>query len=92
MKWEEVRAAFPDRWVVFEALDSRVENGQMIVEDVAVVNQFGTDGFAAQKQANVLLKRHFNRRYFFYHTARERIEIEVRDQFGLPLVEREPAP
>lgn len=85
MKWEEVRAAFPDQWVVFEALYSRVENGQMIVEDVAVVNQFGTDGFAALKHANQMGDQHPKRTFVPYHTGRERIEIGVRVRIS-PLI------
>ena len=37
MRWAEVRAAYPDQWLVIEALDARTELGRRLSNQVAVI-------------------------------------------------------
>lgn len=37
MRWSEVQSMFPDSFVLLEDLKSHVENGNVVIEEVAVI-------------------------------------------------------
>lgn len=82
MTWAEVRQAFPDRWVVLEALSARTEDGYRIMERLGVFGQFA-DGHRAFATYRCLHREFPHREIFPYHTSREAITIEAFNQFGV---------
>lgn len=49
MKWQEVRELYPNKFVVFKILESRVIGNKEYVDDVAVVKAI-SDGKEAMKE------------------------------------------
>ncbi len=49
MKWQEVRELYPDQFVKFEILESRVIGNKEYVDDVAVIKSI-PDGKEAMKE------------------------------------------
>jgi len=40
MLWEEVRKSYPDRWVVFEAMEAHSDSNFRIADDIAIIDHF----------------------------------------------------
>jgi hypothetical protein len=38
VRWQEVRAAHPDQWLVIEALEAHSENDRRILDRIAVID------------------------------------------------------
>ena len=76
MKWEEVRRAYPDRFVKLQVLKSYIKDNRRYIEDVAVIDSFQDDKEATRElvraKDNILV----------YHTANEKIEIQIKKIFG----------
>ncbi len=72
MQWAEVRMMFPDTFLVLEDLKSHVEDGSLVVEEVAVVRPL-TDG----KEVTQAL-RNCKGTTFIYHTKHDRIAMPIR--------------
>lgn len=72
MQWSEVREMFPDRFLLLERINSLVENGELLVEEVAVIRPLA-DGKEAM---NELMRAHDD--VFVYHTKHERIAMPIR--------------
>ncbi len=82
MKWEEVRRAYPDRFVKLQVLKSHIKDNRRYIEDVAVIDSFEDDKEATRElvraKDNILV----------YHTANEKIEIQIKKIFGYRGVKR----
>jgi hypothetical protein len=76
MKWSEVRNLYPNQFVKLIVLSSHLENGQEIVEDVAVIKAVA-DAIATKE----LLKAKGDE--LVYHTTHENVVLEVRQDVGL---------
>jgi hypothetical protein len=76
MKWTEVRNLYPNQFVKLKVLSSHLENGQEIVEDVAVIKAVA-DTIATKE----LLKAKGDE--LVYHTTHENVVLEVRQDVGL---------
>lgn len=72
MQWSEVRRLFPDTFVLVEDQKSHVENGELHVEEVAVIRPL-TDGKEAMDE---LMKAHGT--VFVYHTKHPQIAMPIR--------------
>lgn len=82
MKWTEVRAAYPDEWLVVEAIQFHEEGEVFVGDDVTVVEKCadGADAFDVYRR----LHRQFPEREFvFVHTSRESLRIEERRWIGI---------
>ena len=75
MRWEEVRVAHPDQWLVVEALDAHSENDQRIFDRVAVIDVC-SDGRASMKRYAELRREHPHREFCFVHTSL--VELKIR--------------
>lgn len=74
MTWKQVREAYPQTWLLFEATQAHSEGKQRIVEQVAVVETFPTSQPALQKYRE--LHRADNARELYVaHTSREDLAI-----------------
>jgi hypothetical protein len=82
MKWEEVRQAYQDEWIVFEALKARSEDNKRIVDDLAVIDRY-KDSMDAVRRYTALHKENPRREYYFFHTSREDLDIMEKKWTGL---------
>ncbi len=71
MKWEEVRKAYPDQYVVLTALDYYIEGNKKYVDDMAVIRAIQDP----KEATKVLVKCRGNN--FVYHTGKEIVVMEI---------------
>ena len=76
MKWDEVRNIYPNQFVKFEVLKSRIEKDKEFVEEIAVIGTVGDD--EATKE---LL--HAKDNILVYHTSKDNIILKIRSRIGL---------
>lgn len=76
MKWSEVRKLYPNQFVKLKSLSSHVENGQEIIDDMAVVSPV-PDEMATKELLNSKGDE------LVYHTIHENIILEIRQDVGL---------
>lgn len=76
MKWEDVRKAYPNRFVKLQVLKSYIKDNKRYVDDVAVIDVFDDD-----KEATRELVRAKDD-ILVYHTGNEKIEISIKKIFG----------
>lgn len=74
MRWPDVRNAYPNRWLVIEALEAHSNEGQRILDRIAVIETC-TDGTAALRFYSQLHREYPQREFYFVHTSRETLEI-----------------
>lgn len=77
MLWSEVREVYPDQYVVLQALSYHIEENKKIIDEVAVIKTIDT----ARDATRELVRSSGDR--FVYHTAKDKIVIEVRPNNGL---------
>lgn len=77
MRWDEVRAAFPDRWVVMEAFEAHSDGQLRIFDRVEVVDSFA-DGRATMQCCAELDRQYPKREFCFGHTSNAELAVEVR--------------
>lgn len=74
MQWQEIRAAFPDRWLLIEALEAHTEGDRRRLDRIAVIETC-PDGAAAFNRYRELHRQDPRREYYHAHTSREELEI-----------------
>jgi len=82
MDWNEVRAGFPDRWLLVEALHASSEGGRRIIKDLAVVASFADSASAMRAYAGC----HHElpaRELYVAHSSRATLDVEERSWLGL---------
>ena len=82
MRWTEIRAAHPDRWLVVEALEAHSANDHRVFDRVGLV-EVCSDGRAAMKRYGELRRVHPNREFCFVHTSKSELEFEERLWLGI---------
>lgn len=82
MKWREVREIYKNTWILFEALESHSENGNRIVDELAVINHY-IDGKSALKEYAERHKKDKTKEMYVYHTKHEELQIEERAWIGV---------
>ena len=83
MRWSEVRAAHPDRWLVFEAVEAHSLGNQRVFERIAVV-EVCPDGRSTMERYRALHRERPDRELCFAHTGIVELEIEERPWTGFP--------
>ena len=82
MRWSEVRASYPDQWLVIEALEAQTTPElRRSLERVAVVERCA-DGWDAFQSYRRLHEQHPEREYYYIHTGREQPDIRVQNWAG----------
>ena len=76
MQWSEVRERFPNQFVLVEELASHIENGQILVDEVAVLR------VVPEEDATKTLMQ-CKDKVFVYHTSNDFVTIELRRTPGL---------
>jgi hypothetical protein len=82
MQWSEVRQAYPDQWLVIEALEAHTEQNQRRLDRLAVVERC-TDGQVALQSYRRLHQQYPQREFYFVHTSREELTILERHWAGV---------
>ncbi len=71
MKWEEVCQAFPDQWVLIEAIQANTnDESQRILEEVAPLKKFSNSP-EAMKVYQELHRENPSRELYVLHTSRK---------------------
>ena len=80
--WSEVRRAYPDQWLIIEALQAHTEGNHRLLDRLAVVETCA-DGAAAMQSYRRLHGQYPAREFYFVHTGREQLEIVERQWLGI---------
>ena len=82
MLWHEVRAHYPQTWVLVEAIQAHSEADKRIIEQVALVDTFA-DSVAAMQEYKQLRHDAPQRELYVFHTSRESLDITERRWLGI---------
>ncbi len=74
MQWSQVRTAYPDQWLVIEALEAHTRDRQRILDRIAVIETCA-DGKAAMTCYRQLHRQYPLREFYFVHTSRHELDI-----------------
>lgn len=78
MNWNEARKVYPNKWLLFEAIESRSEEGKRIIDEFSVINVYD-NGQEALKEYSEKHKKDKSREMYVYHTKHESLLIEERN-------------
>jgi hypothetical protein len=87
MTWSEIRATYPEQWLVIEALQAHTDTTQMRQLDKIAVIERCQDGGSAMNRYRALHRQFPEREFYFVHTSRSELQIRERQWFignGLP--------
>jgi hypothetical protein len=82
MDWSEIQAAYPDTWLIIEALAAHSEEGMRVLDRVVVISVC-PDGESAVETYRELHGEFPEREFYFIHTSRETLKIEERLWVGI---------
>ncbi len=71
MQWSEVRTLFPNQFVLFEALDPRVEEDKLYINNVAIIR-----AIQDPREATRILVSSKPDNEFVYHTGNAQIVMD----------------
>ena len=78
MKWEDIRQKYIDEWIIIEAINARTEDGNRIVEELTIVDNFDNDNNRALRKYVELHKANPKRELYVVHTSRNKLNIKER--------------
>ncbi len=82
MRWSEVREAYPEKWLIIEALEAHTEGDRRLLDRIAVV-EVCSDGANAMQRYRRLHREFPLREFYFVHTSREVLDIKERWWAGI---------
>ncbi len=82
MRWMNVRKSYPNQWLVIEAVKARSGKTKRLLDKIDVLATCSTGSVAMQKYRR-LHKKHPDREFYFVHTSRKQLNIEVRQWLGV---------
>jgi hypothetical protein len=82
MNWEEIQAAYPDQWLMLEAIEAHSEAGVRVLDHVAVISSY-PDGESVVEAYRKLHEEFPERELYFIHTSRKTLKIEERWWIGI---------
>jgi hypothetical protein len=82
MRWQDIQVAYPNAWLVVEAIQSHQEDNLFVPDDLAVVETCcdGADAFAAYRRRH---RANPEREWLFVHTSRQHLRVEQRPWLGM---------
>jgi len=82
MIWSEVRQAYPNRWLIIEAVEAHTLDERRILDKVAVMEACSdnTEVMSAYERWH---QAHPQREFYFAHTGREELDIRERRWLGI---------
>ena len=78
MKWEDIRQKYIDEWIIIEAINARTEDGNRIVEELTIVDNFDNDNNRALRKYVKFHKANPKRELYVVHTSRNKLNIKER--------------
>lgn len=91
MRWADVRAAHPDRWLVIEALEAHTIEHRRVFDRIAVI-EICPDGRATMKLYRELHRAYPERELCFVHSGTVELDIDERPWLALRSVGAKGAP
>jgi len=82
MIWQQVREAYPQQWVVLEAVEAHNIDNKRVFDNISVVDAM-TDSLSAMKQYKVLHQKHPNREFLFASTVNDDLDVTVHEWVGI---------
>jgi len=83
MLWPEIRTAYPDQWLIIEALEAHTTaDNQRLLERIAIIESC-PDGSVAMQRYRLLHQQHPQREFYFVHTSRQELDIRERQWLGI---------
>jgi hypothetical protein len=82
LTWDEARTMYPDKWLLFEAIEAYSKDSKRIVKDISIINVFES-GKEALKQYAEKYKLNKNREMYVYHTNNKDLDITERYWIGV---------
>jgi hypothetical protein len=83
MTWTEIRAAYPDQWLIIEALEARTTpERQRLLEHIAVIERCSGGSSALERYAQ-LHRQHPQREFYYVHTSRPELDIHEVQWMGI---------
>ncbi|MEA1967638.1 MAG: hypothetical protein U9N77_05420 [Thermodesulfobacteriota bacterium] len=83
MQWYDVRKAYPNQWLIIEALHAHTtRENRRILDKIAIVDRC-TDGNSAMQSYRQVHRQYPNREFYFVHTSREELNIIERQWVGI---------
>jgi len=83
MQWSDIRKAYPNQWLVIEALQAHTTPDNRRVLDKISVIELCADGSAAMQGYRQLHRQYPTREFYFVHTSRENLDIRQRQWIGI---------
>ena len=83
MQWPEIRKAYPDQWLIVEALEAHTTPDRQRVLDRLAVVELCPDGSAAFQCYRRLHQQYPQREFYFLHTSRETLDIRESRWVGI---------
>jgi hypothetical protein len=81
MNWQSVREAYPDQWLIIEALSAyTAPDHTRVIERMSVIEQCA-DGDTAFARYRALHQQVPEREFYFVHTSRT--ELDIHEDQGL---------
>ncbi len=75
MKWKEVQAKYPDKWVKLQILNSHEVDNKEYIDDMSVINILNNEDEASEELVTC------GDNEIVYHTKKEEIYSEIRNSF-----------
>jgi len=82
MLWSEVRKAYPEQWLIIEALEAHTDGNQRLLDRIIVIETC-PDGASAMQSYRRLHQEYPLREFYFVHTGRENLDIKERQWVGI---------
>jgi hypothetical protein len=83
MLWEEVKKAYPNQWVIIEAIEAYTKEDRRIIDRITVVDNFQNDNNKALLQYLQLHRKHRERELYVVHTSRPALDIIEQQWIGV---------
>jgi hypothetical protein len=83
MRWPEIRTTYPNQWLVVEALQAHTTPDHKRHLDQLAVIETCSDGSTAMRRYRKLHQQYPAREFYFVHTGREELDIQVRKWLGI---------
>ena len=85
MKWHEIRAAYPNQWLLVEAVQAHSDTGKRILDELSVL-EICEDSATAMHKYGELHQQAPQRELYVLHTSREKLDISERTWLGIRTV------
>ena len=83
MLWAEIRQAYPNQWLIIEALEAHTTPDKQRHLDCLAVIDTCPDGSAALPRYRHLHQQYPLREFYFVHTSRIELDIREREWVGV---------